>query len=59
MKDVTGEKKVSPKTGVPGLKLYPGLSGSAGVFSGSVCKPSGSASDVLFANIYVSRFLFA
>lgn len=39
MKDVTGEKKIIPKTGVPGLKLYPGLSGSAGVFSGSVCKP--------------------
>jgi len=39
MKDVTGEKSISPKTGVPRLKLYPGLSGPAGAFSGSVCKP--------------------
>lgn len=39
MRDATGKKKISPGTGVPGLNLYPGLSGPAGMFSGTVCKP--------------------
>lgn len=39
MRDATDEKNISPETGVPGLNLYPGLSGPAGMFSGTVCKP--------------------
>lgn len=39
MRDAPSEVGISPETGVPGLKLHPGLSGPAGVFSGIVCKP--------------------
>lgn len=48
-RDVTGEKKKE----VPGINLHAGLSAC---FQAMFANPSGSASDVLFANIYVNRF---
>lgn len=53
MRDAPSEVGISLKTGVPGL------SGLLESFQALFANPPGSASHVLLANIYVSRFLFA